>query len=81
METNCNKSDCGQPISGAEYGLTIADFKSKKSYLKALQEYHDEEAHTTLEEQLKCDECDYIAKDLEDSINHLNAHMKMEIEA
>jgi len=71
----CNKTDCNAPMSGDEFGLSLMDYSSKEEYIKDLQEFHNEEHHTTLEEKLTC-VCGEKSKDAKEALDH---HVKCPI--
>ena len=69
VDAYCNKKDCNGAMSGDEFGLSLMDFGSKKLYVKALQDFHDDEYHTTLEEKLTCN-CGHKSKDASEALDH-----------
>lgn len=69
VDAYCKHKDCGEAMGGDEFGLSIMDFGSKKLYVKALQEFHDDQYHTTLEEKLTCD-CGHKSKDATEALDH-----------
>jgi len=71
----CNKKECKGAMSGDEFGLSLMDFGTKKLYIKAIQEFHDAEHHTTLEEKLTC-VCGHKSKDSTEALDHYTSCAK-----
>ena len=60
---------CKGAMSGDEFGLSLMEYPTKKAYIKDLQEFHDAEHHTTLQEKLTCD-CGHKSKDASKALDH-----------
>lgn len=48
VDAYCNHQDCKSPMDGAEYGMSLMDYNTKKEYMTELQEFHNEENHKGL---------------------------------
>jgi len=75
VDAICNIEECKSPMSGDEFGMSLNDYPTKEEYIKELQEFHNQEHHTTQEEKLTC-VCGVKSEDATKALDH---HMKCPI--